>query len=77
MRKVTSQSWYEIPMPNTFIAWVNALSQGQPNGLEFFDRKKHPIGELEIIGLGAGKTEALHIELLETETDFGPVLFGA
>ena len=41
-------------MPDTIISWLNALGQGKPNDLQLRDCKKHPIGELNITGLGAG-----------------------
>ena len=37
MKNVVRRSWYEIPMPDTLIARVNALSQGQLNDLDFLD----------------------------------------
>ena len=77
MKKVVRQRWDEIPIPDTVIARVNALSQGQPNDLELLDFKKHPIGELEIIGVDDGETEYQKIELIEPYTDIDPISAGA
>ena len=54
MKNVVSQIWDEIQMPDTAIARVNAPDQGQPNDIDFLDRKKRPIGELYITGVDAG-----------------------
>ena len=54
MKKVVRQIWYEIPMPDTVIAQVNALKHGKPNDIDFLDRKKLPIGYIYIIGVDAG-----------------------
>ena len=54
MKKVVRQSWDEIPMPETLILQVNALSEGQINNLDLLDDKKSPIGELEITGVDCG-----------------------
>ena len=58
------------------IAQVNALSQGQPNDLDFLGCKKLPIGELKITGVGSGGTEAPNIDLTEPETDIDPISSG-
>ena len=52
-------------MPDTVIVRVNALGQGQPNDLDFLDRKMHPIGDLKITGVYDGETEAPNVELIE------------
>ena len=54
MKKVVRQSWDEIPMPETLILQVNALSEGKINNLDLLDDKKSPIGELEITGVDCG-----------------------
>ena len=64
MKKVVRRSWDALPMPNTVIARVNVLGQGQPNGIDLLDCKKRPIGEFDIIGVDDGVTEAPHIELI-------------
>ena len=63
-KKVVRRSWDALPMPNTVIARVNVLGQGQPNGIDLLDCKKRPIGEFDIIGVDDGVTEAPHIELI-------------
>ena len=75
--KVIRLIWGSIPMPGSVIAQVNALGQGQPNDLEFIDRKKRPIGYIYITGVDDWETGAPHIELVEPETDLGPILSGA
>ena len=76
MKKVVRRSWDAIPMPDTMIARVNALGQGQPNDIELLDHKKRPIGELYIKVVDSGKTEASQIELIEQETDINPISAG-
>ena len=51
-KKVTRQSWDRLPMPDTVIARVNLLGKGQPEQLTFLDRKGHPIGDVELTGVG-------------------------
>ena len=51
-------------MPDTVIARVNTLGQGQPNDTDLLDRKKRPIGELDITRVDGGKTEASHIDMI-------------
>ena len=75
-KKVVRGSWDAIPIPDTVIARVNALGQGQPNDLDFLDRKKIPIGELDITGLNAMETQAPHIDLIEPETDLDHISDG-
>ena len=58
------RNWDKIPMPDTMIARVNALRQGQTNHIYFLDRKKRPIGDLYIIGEDTGDIEAPQIELI-------------
>ena len=53
-KKVVRGSWDAIPIPDTVIARVNALGQGQPNDLDLLDRKKRPIGEIEITVVDSG-----------------------
>ena len=77
MKKVVSRSWDEIPMPDTMIAQVNALGQGQPNDLYLPDQKKRPIGEIYITWVDAGENEAPNIEMIEPETDIDPISAGA
>ena len=54
MKNMVSRSWDAIPMSDTVIAQVDALSQGQPNDLDFLDCKKCPILEHKITGVDAG-----------------------
>ena len=77
MRNVTRRSWYAILMPDTVIAQLNALGQGQPNDLDFLDFNKHPIGEIDITRVDYGGTEAPNIGLVEPETDINPISAGA
>ena len=46
MKKVVRRIWDELPMPDTVIAQVNTLGQGQPNDLDLLDRNIRTIGEL-------------------------------
>ena len=39
MKKVVRQSWEALPMPDTVIAQVSALGQGQIIDIDFFDQK--------------------------------------
>ena len=48
MKNVVRRSWDVIPITDTVIAQVNALSQGQHNDLDLLDQNKHPIGKLNI-----------------------------
>ena len=64
MKKVVSLIWDAIPMPDTMIAQVNALNQGQPNNLDLLYHKKHPIGELDITGVDDGEHEAPQLDLI-------------
>ena len=43
-----------ILMPDTIIAQLNALDQGQPNDLQLCDSKKSPIKEIDIKGVDDG-----------------------
>ena len=52
-------------MPDTVIARVNAIGQGQPNDLYLLDQQKHPIGYIDITGVDDGENEATHIDLIE------------
>ena len=63
-------------MPDTLIAWLNELDQGQPNYIDFLYRKKRPVGELKITGVDSGETEASHIEIIEPETDLDTISDG-
>ena len=56
---------------------MNALVQGKPNDIDFLDSKKRPIGDLNITGVDAGKTNAPHVEMTIPETDIDPILTGA
>ena len=76
MENVVRQSWDSLPMPDTMIARVNALGQGQPNNLDFLDINNRPIGELEITLVDTGETESPHIERIEPDTGISPILFG-
>ena len=60
-------------MPDTVISQVNALEQGMPNDIDFFDSKKRPIEELYITRFGAGETESPHVKLIEPEHDVNPI----
>ena len=64
MNKVARKIWGSIPMPDTIIARVNALVQGQHNDPQFLDRKNRPIRELDITGVDDGWDEAPHIEFV-------------
>ena len=64
--------WDAIPIPDTIIAQLNALDQGQPNDLQLRDSKKRPIKEIDIKGMDDGGNEALRIELVEPDTDINP-----
>ena len=55
MENVVRRSWDSLPMPDTVIARVNALRQGQPNDLDFLDINNRPIGELEITLVDTGE----------------------
>ena len=50
------QIWDTIPMPDTVIARVNALGQGQHNDIDLLYCKKRPIRELDITVLDARET---------------------
>ena len=63
-------------MHDTVIAQVDALIQRQPNCIDFLDRKKHPIEDHDITGVDAEETEALHIQLIGSETDLHPIPAG-
>ena len=76
MKKLVRQSWDAIPMPGTVIARMNTFGHGQPNDVYFLNRKKHPIGELDITGVYYGGTESPHIVLMEPETDLDPISSG-
>ena len=76
VKKVVRQSWYEIPMPDIFIAQLNALVQGETNDIDFLYRKNRPIGELQIAVVDDEETEAPHIEMIEPETDIDPIQAG-
>ena len=54
MKKVTRRSWDAILIPDTSISLFNTPIQGQPNDLKFLDQNNHPIGDLDIIGVGFG-----------------------
>ena len=73
MEKVVRRIWDAIPMPDTVIARVNSIDQGKPNDLDFLDRKKLPIREIDIIGVYSGENEAPNIELIEPETYIDPI----
>ena len=73
MKKVVRRSWDALPMPDTVIARVNSIDQGKPNDLDFLDRKKLPIREIDIIGVYSGENEAPNIELIEPETYIDPI----
>ena len=73
MKNVVRRSWDVIPITDTVIAQVNALSQGQHNDLDLLDQNKHPIGKLNITWVDYGETEAPHIDLIEPETDIDPI----
>ena len=64
-------------MPDTVIARVNALGQGKPNDIDFLDRKKRPIVELDITVVDAGVNQDPQIELIEPDNDLDHILFGA
>ena len=55
------------------IVQANALSQGQPNDLEFLDFKKRPIVDPEITSVDSGETESPKIYLIEPDTDLNPI----
>jgi hypothetical protein len=50
-KKISRQTWDVIPMPDTVIAHVNALATDQPKQLIFTDRRRCPIGDVEIPGV--------------------------
>ena len=64
-------------MPDTLIAQVNAIGQGQQNYLDFLDQNKRPIGELEITGVDDGESGAPNIEMIKPENDIDPILADA
>ena len=64
-------------MPDTVIARVNALVQGQPNDLDFLDCKKRTIVDLDITGVDYGETESPHIDIIEPDTYLDPIFSGA
>jgi hypothetical protein len=49
--KITHRSWDVIPMPDRVIAHVNALGTDQPEQLFFTNRRRCPIGDVEIPGV--------------------------
>ena len=61
MKKMNRWSWDEIPIPDTIIAQLNALDQGEPNDLQLCDSKKRPIKEIDIKRVDDGGNEALKI----------------
>ena len=64
-------------MPDTVIARVNVLVQGQPNDLDFLDCKKRTIVDLDITGVDYGETESPHIDLIEPEINLNHISAGA
>ena len=70
MKKVVRQSWEALPMPDTVIAQVSALGQGQIIDIDFFDQKQQPIQDINITGLYDGDPP---IESIKPETDINPV----
>ena len=54
MKKVVRRSWDSIQMPDTVIARVNTLGQGQPNYLDFLGCKKRTIEDINVTRLDAG-----------------------
>ena len=77
MKKAVTQIWDAPPTPDTAIARLNALDQGQTNDLGFLDRKKRPIGELDITGVYYGETEDPQIEMIEPDTNINTISAGA
>ena len=63
-------------MPDTVIARVNAFGQGKPNDLDFLDRKKLPIEEMDITIVDFGGNEAPHINLIEPDTHIDHISAG-
>ena len=70
------QSWDALPIIETMIAQVNALGYRKPNYIYFLDRKKSPIGDLDIKGVDAGETKSPHIDPAELDTDLDHILAG-
>jgi hypothetical protein len=44
---INRRSWNIIPMPNTVIAWINTLGEGQPKLLIFHDCGGRKIGDMD------------------------------
>ena len=60
-------------MPDTVIARVDALGKGKPYYLNFLDNNKRPIGDIGTTEVGTRETESPKIDLIELETDLGPI----
>ena len=64
-KKVIRRSWHEITTPDTVIAKVNTLVQGQLYDLEVIDKNKRPIWDLDTTWVDDGETDASPIEVVE------------
>ena len=73
MKKLVRRSWDVIPMPDTVIARVSTLGQGQPNDIDFLDCKRCLTRKLYITGVDDEETESPRIESIEPENDPDPI----
>ena len=64
--KIVRRSWDVIPMSDTVITHVNALGSDQPEQFIFTNRRGHPIGDGEILGVDTANSEHIKIPGVDT-----------
>ena len=60
--KIVRRSWDIIPMPDTVITRVNALGSDEPEQFIFTDRRRRPIGNVNILGVYPSDSNHIKIQ---------------